>query len=271
MPNFGGPQSGPGGASFFSFGGGNRAGSGSFTDPRELFEGLFGGGGVGSGGGGPSSLFGSLFGAPSFDDLSGMHGMGSGGGRGTGGRGGSRGPRQRGAAGAAGPPIEKELWCSLRELYEGCEKKLKVTDRVTDPWTGQPRRVSHVHKIAVKPGWKDGTRITFPPTAEGVRSIQFVLRQKKHRYLRREGDCLVYECQLTEDQARRGVRVRVPLLCKGDPPIELTTKGQEIYDGKEMLLPGLGMPKKGSREGGRGSFKIKFIVGSKRTGKAFAT
>lgn len=177
-----------------------------------------------------------------------------------------------GKRGAAEPPIEKEFWCSLKELYEGCEKKLKVTDRVADPWTGQPRRVSHVHRIVVKPGWKEGTRVTFPPTQDGVRSIQFVLRQKKHRYLRREGDCLVYECQLTEDQARRGVKVSVPLLCKGDPPIELTTKGQEVYDGKEMLLPGLGMPRRGGGKGARGSFKIKFFVhGSTRAGKAFAS
>ncbi|CAM9861115.1 unnamed protein product, partial [Hapterophycus canaliculatus] len=70
MPNFADSQGGPGeGASFFSFGGGD----GGFTDPRELFEELFGGGrGVGGGGGGggggagfggdASSLFGSLFG-----------------------------------------------------------------------------------------------------------------------------------------------------------------------------------------------------------------
>lgn len=286
MPNFAGSQGGPGGASFFSFGGadGGSAGGGphggsfgGFTDPRELFEGLFGGsggsmGGSGFGGaGGASSLFGSMFGSPEFDG--GFHGTGGD----SGGRGGGRfragpgGRRQRQQQRRhAGPPLEKEFWCSLRELYEGCEKKLKVTDTVTDPRTGQSRKVSHVYRIAVKPGWKDGTRVTFPPNREGLRSICFVLRQKRHRYLRREGDSLVYECRLTEDQARRGVRISVPLLRKADPPIELTTKGQEVYHNKEMLLPGLGMPTKSSRgEGGRGSFKIKFLL-QQRTGKAFA-
>lgn len=126
-----------------------------------------------------------------------------------------------------------------------------------------------MYKITVKPGWKEGTRVTFPPTADGLRSICFVLRQKRHRFLTREGDCLVYECKLTEEQARKGVRVSVPMLSKSDPPIDLTTKGQEIYDGKEMLLPGLGMPTKG-RGGvaaGRGSFKIKFKL--PRSGTAF--
>lgn len=282
MPNFPGSEGGPGGASFFSFGGadGGSAGGGphggsfsGFTDPRELFEGLFGasggvgGSGFGGGAGGASSLFGSMFGSPAFD---GFQGTGDSRGRGSGFRAGS-GRQQQQRRRHAGPPVEKEFWCSLRELYEGCEKKLKVTDTVIDPRTGRARRVSHVYRIAVKPGWKDGTRVTFPPNREGLRSICFVLRQKRHRFLRREGDSLVYECRLTEDQARRGVRISVPLLSKADPPIELTTKGQEVYHNKEMLLPGLGMPTKSSRgEGGRGSFKIKFLLQQRAGAKAFA-
>lgn len=277
MPNFAGAQGGPGGASFFSFGAGNGgaggggangASFGGFTDPRELFEGLFGSGvgGMGGGGDGVSGLFGNVFGSPSFGDLPNKHGMGGGAG-GVGGRGGGR--RSRGSRAPRSPPVVKDFWCSLKELYEGCEKKLKVTDVVTDPRTGQSRRASHVYRIVVKPGWKEGTRVTFPPTSEGLRSMCFVLRQKKHRFLSREGDCLVYECRLTENQARRGVKVRVPLLSQSDPPIELTTKGQEVYNGKEMLLPGLGMPGRGAAEGTRGSFKIKFRV-DRRSGKAFA-
>ncbi|CAN0385399.1 unnamed protein product, partial [Ectocarpus sp. 13 AM-2016] len=275
MPNFAGAQGGPGGARFFSFGGGdggaggggaNSGSFGSFTDPRELFEGLFGGGGGldDFGDGGASRLFGGMFGSPSFDDSSGVGSKRKGGFHGAPGQGRSR-RRQRSRQ--PRPPVEKEFWCSLRELYEGCEKKLRVTDTVSDPFTGQSRKVSHVYRIAVKPGWKEGTRVTFPATREGLRSICFVLRQKRHRYLRREGDCLVYECRLTDDQARRGVRISVPLLSKADPPVELTTKGQEVYHNKEMLLPGLGMPTKSGSGGGRGAFKIKFLL-QQRSGKA---
>lgn len=283
MPNFAGSQGGPGGggSSFFSFDGGD----GGFTDPRELFEELFGGGGGMGGfgsdsggggrgglGGGASSLFGSLFG---FDDPGSMPGgMGRSGGR-AGGFHGAPGQRRRPRPGrrrrqqqqSTGPPVEKEFWCSLRELYEGCEKKMRVTDSVMDPATGRTRAVSHVYRIAVKPGWKEGTRVTFPANRDkGLRSICFVLRQKRHRFLRREGDSLVYECRLTEDQARRGVRVSVPLLSKADPPVEVSTKGQELYHNKEMLLPGLGMPTKG----GRGPFKVKFLLDNPRSAKAFA-
>ncbi|CAN0518256.1 unnamed protein product, partial [Ectocarpus sp. 8 AP-2014] len=278
MPNFASAQGGPGGASFFSFGGGdggaggggaNGGSFGGFTDPRELFEGLFGGGGGldDFGDGGAASLFGGLFGSPSFDDPSGVGSKRNGGFHGAPGQGRSR-RRQRRRPRQSGPPVEKEFWCSLRELYEGCEKKLRVTDTVSDPFTGQSRKVSHVYRIAVKPGWKEGTRVTFPAKREGLRSICFVLRQKRHRYLRREGDCLVYDCRLTDDQARRGVRISVPLLSKADPPVELTTKGQEVYHNKEMLLPGLGMPtKSGGGGSGRGAFKIKFLL-QQRSGKA---
>lgn len=219
-----------------------------------------------------SSLFGSL-----FDDLAGMPG-GTGSGSGRAGRrgrfGGAPGHqhqrrrpgrrRRRQQQQPVGPPVEKEFWCSLRELYTGCEKKMRVTDNVVDHATGRTQRVSHVYRIAVKPGWKEGTRVTFPADRrKGLRSICFVLRQKRHTFLRREGDALVYECRLTEEQARRGVRVSVPLLSKEDPPVELSTKGEDLHHNKEMVLPGLGMPSKT----GRGPFKIKFVVGQ-RSGKA---
>lgn len=268
MPNFGSSQE-PGGGTFFTFGGSHGekgtggmdgASFGGFTDPRELFEGFFGDGfGSMGGGGSASNVFDNLFGAPLFDDASGMRGMGSGDRR-----------RTRRSYASRAPPVEKDFWCSLRELCEGCEKKMRVTDEVIDPRTGQSRRVSHVYRLVVEPGWKEGTRVTFPPTSDGLRSMCFVLRQKPHQYLKREGDCLVYECPLTKDQARKGVKVSVPMLSKSDPPIEISTKGEVISDGKEMLLPGLGMPRRGSMKGTRGPFKIRFRLQQQRFGKAFA-
>lgn len=161
-PNFffsGSPSGGPGGgggSTFFSFGGGDgptaAQGSGTsfggFTDPRELFEGLFGGtgapeggGGMGRGqGGGVSSLFGSLFGSPSFDDLPGMHGMGRGGEWGGAERGRSSGSRRK----RTGPPVEKEFWCSLRELYQGCEKKMKVRYSILEKIWGRETETASI-------------------------------------------------------------------------------------------------------------------------------
>lgn len=143
---FGGSNTGPGGSTFFSFSDGGAGGEGGganfdgFTDPRKLFEELFSGGA----GGGGSNSFGSLFGSPSFDDLPGMHGMGGsrgGAGRrrkGGGGQWGANGQRRgRSSARHSGPPIEKEFSCSLRELYEGCEKKMKVGCLTILYWRGR--------------------------------------------------------------------------------------------------------------------------------------
>lgn len=257
---FSGSPGGSGGATFFSFsdGTGSRSGFDPFADPEDLFEGLFGGSGGssrnrGTFGDGVSGLFDTFFGSPSFGGPRGMQGAGR-----RSRTGADRSSRGRNTA--PGSPAEGEFWCSLKELYEGCEKALKVTDTIRDPRTREMRQVSHVYKITVKPGWKDGTRVTFPATPEGLRSICFVLRQKPHPFLRREGDCLVYDCQLTQDQARRGVKISVPLLSKDDAPVEVVTKGQKVFDGKEVLIPGLGMPRKGGAPGERGSFKVKFRV-----------
>ncbi|CAM9920572.1 unnamed protein product [Discosporangium mesarthrocarpum] len=271
-PGFGGQGNG---AHFFNFQRGSGSGGGkgdfdSFTDPMHLFESIFGGGGggvEGFAGGNISDLLGGFFGSSTFDDLPSMRGNGLDGMEGRG-----RGRRRSGAGaatglggGRGGAPVEKVFSCTLRELSKGCEKKLRATDTVVDPVTGQTRAVSHVYHIAVKPGWKEGTKVTFPPTADGLPSMRFVLREKPHKYLRREGDSLVYVCRVTEQQAQRGVRVRVPLLGKGDPPVEVNTKGQEVHDGLEMVLPELGMPVKGGPR--RGPFKIRFEM---RPSKAFA-
>jgi DnaJ family protein B protein 4 len=68
------------------------------------------------------------------------------------GRGG--GPRQD-------PPIEHTLPCTLEELYKGTTKRLKISRNVTDA-SGRTERVTETLSVDVKPGWKRGTKVTFP-------------------------------------------------------------------------------------------------------------
>ena len=60
------------------------------------------------------------------------------------------------------PPIERELYVSLEELYLGCDKKMKISRHVMneDGHTSSVR--DKILSIRVKKGWKQGTRITFP-------------------------------------------------------------------------------------------------------------
>ena len=77
------------------------------------------------------------------------------------------------AASAAGPrkdpPIEHRLACTLEELYKGSTRKMKIQRTIQDA-SGQNMRVSEVLTVEVKPGWKSGTKITFPEKGECVDS-----------------------------------------------------------------------------------------------------
>ncbi|CAM9336928.1 unnamed protein product [Chrysoparadoxa australica] len=223
----------------------NGSGNGmrfKFTDPREMFEQMFRGAGMiceGGGGMGLSDVLGGMFGSSTFDDLPSMKGFHFG----------------KKTGGSSKKTLERPVQCSLDELYSGCTKRFKVSQNVADAF-GQKHPVSNVYEVNVKPGWKEGTRVTFPPK-DGIGSVRFVIKEKPHKYLKRIGDDLIYECQLTESQASRGVKVKIPLLQKGEK-VELSTTGENVYTGMVKTLDKLGMPIKGGPK--RGRLLIKFEV-----------
>ncbi len=59
------------------------------------------------------------------------------------------------------PPLEHELPCSLEELYRGTTKRMKISRSVTD-MSGRTERMTETLSIEIKPGWKKGTKVTFP-------------------------------------------------------------------------------------------------------------
>lgn len=58
------------------------------------------------------------------------------------------------------PALEHQLPCSLEELYKGSTRKMKIQRSILDA-SGQSMRVSEVLEVAVRPGWKSGTKVTF--------------------------------------------------------------------------------------------------------------
>ncbi|CAM9779215.1 unnamed protein product [Choristocarpus tenellus] len=58
-------------------------------------------------------------------------------------------------------PVVQDLECSLEELFNGCTKTLRVTRKRMTP-EGRLKEASKELTVAVKPGWKKGTKITFP-------------------------------------------------------------------------------------------------------------
>ena len=60
--------------------------------------------------------------------------------------------------------VTNKLPCSLEQLYAGCTKKMKITKTVVAP-SGVENKVEKVLDVVVQPGWKKGTKITFPGEA----------------------------------------------------------------------------------------------------------
>jgi len=79
--------------------------------------------------------------------------------------GGMPGMNGKGAGPRQDPPIEHALPCTLEEIYKGTTKRMKISRNVTDA-SGRSERVTETLSVDVKPGWKRGTRVTFPKKGE---------------------------------------------------------------------------------------------------------
>ena len=141
----------------------------SGQDAFKIFEQMFGGGG---GVGGMSGM-GGMSGSSPFAGMGGMEGVGGMFGGDVGPRAGKRGPRQ---------DVVK-LPVDLEDLYKGGSKRIKVTRRVNIGVGSNPggdgvsmREEPVMLDVDIKPGWKAGTKLTFPgkgdeaPGAPGARA-----------------------------------------------------------------------------------------------------
>ncbi|CAG5114806.1 unnamed protein product, partial [Candidula unifasciata] len=115
------------------------------------------------------------------------------------------------------PPIERDLYLSLEEVYHGCTKKMKISRRVMneDGHTSSIR--DKILTIDVKRGWKPGTKITF--TQEGDQGpnnipadIVFIVKDKPHPRFRREGANLIFTAKLPLGRALTGCTVSIHTL-----------------------------------------------------------
>jgi len=190
-------------------GGGGGGAGGTFHynfhgDPHETFRMFFG----------DENPFGNMFsgfGGP------GMHGMGPGmgGPRGhhnmffnTGGDPmdidddpfGGFGPRGMGRK-RQDPPVVHDLQVSLEDIYRGTTKKMKITRKVANPDHRTTRVEEKVLTVDIKPGWKSGTKITFPKEGDQLPNsipadIVFVIKDKPHHTFKRDGSNIIYKAKI---------------------------------------------------------------------------
>ena len=165
------------------------SGGGGF-DANDIFKSFFGTSDPFAAGGGSDDPFASM-GGGGFTSFGGMGGMG---GMGMGGRGGGMmGERPRSLR--KSEPITYDLGVTLDDLYTGKLKKVRITKKVEVNGQIEQRKVDK--EIHIKPGWKDGTKITFEKAGDELPGVQpadiiFVVRERPHEYYERDGDDLIY-------------------------------------------------------------------------------
>ncbi|CAM9473462.1 unnamed protein product, partial [Discosporangium mesarthrocarpum] len=155
-------------------------------------------------------------------------------------------------------PVVRDLECTLEELFSGCTKTFRVI-RQRIHAEGGLRDEEKELTVDVKPGWKKGTRITFPNEGDerpGVlpADVVLVVSEKPHRFFSREGNRLVYLSKMSLADALTDCIVEVPTL---DGRVLRLPCPEVVSPGYERVIPGEGMPITRHR-GERGDLILKF-------------
>ncbi|TDG38770.1 hypothetical protein AWZ03_014808 [Drosophila navojoa] len=161
---------------------------------------------------------------------------------------------------AQDPPIEHELYVALEDINSGCNKKMQIS-RIR-MHNGQSRKDTKLLDIEIKPGWKAGTKITFPKEGDEAPNriaadIVFIIRDKPHPVFQRDGSDIQYTAKISLKQALCGATIQVPTL-QGSP-FPLCTNGEIIKPTTIKRFPdrGLPLPKNSTR---RGALLVNFNI-----------
>ena len=124
-----------------------------------------------------------------------------------------------------------------------------------------PKSVEEILKIDIQPGWKRGTKITFPEKGNqepGIipADLIFVVDEKPHAIFKRDGNDLVVNQKISLLEALTGVSFNLATLDGRNLTFPVT---DIVKPGYEMVIPNEGMPvsKEPSK---RGNLIIKFDV-----------
>lgn len=142
------------------------------------------------------------------------------------------------------PAIEKDLYVSLEDLKTGCTKKLRISRKITAE-DGNVELEDKILTVNVKPGWKAGTKITFPKEGDrkpGVipADVTFIIKDKAHSKFKRDSDNnLLYTVKISLRDALTGSVVQVPTLSGKE--IRVRENGV-VQPGSTRRIPGEGLP-----------------------------
>uniref|UniRef100_A0A6N2L0V1 Chaperone DnaJ C-terminal domain-containing protein n=1 Tax=Salix viminalis TaxID=40686 RepID=A0A6N2L0V1_SALVM len=158
------------------------------------------------------------------------------------------------------PPVESKLPCSLEELYSGSTRKMKISRTVADAH-GRQVQETEILTIDVKPGWKKGTKITFPEKGNEQQNqlpadLVFIIDEKPHTTYKRDGNDLTINHKVTLAEALGGTTVNLTTL---DSRNLLIPVHDIVSPGYELVVAMEGMPI-AKEPGNWGDLRIKFEV-----------
>ncbi|XP_009360411.2 dnaJ homolog subfamily B member 4 [Pyrus x bretschneideri] len=157
--------------------------------------------------------------------------------------------------------IESKLTCSLEDLYRGARRKMRISRTVPDEF-GKPKTIEETLKIDIKPGWKKGTKITFPEKGNqepgsSPADLIFVVDEKPHHLFKRDGNDLMVTQKLSLLEALTGAFVNLTML--DGRVLVIPVKNIIIKPGHEEVVPNEGMPiSKDPTK--KGNLRVKFDV-----------
>lgn len=210
----------------------------------------------------PDDIFAEFFGDRNpFGGMGGM-GRGSNGMFGSYGDAGGSGVNVHQGPPRKAPPIENKLLCSLEDIYKGTTKKMKITREILDH-SGRTISLNEILTIDVKPGWKKGTKITFPEKGNEQPNtipadIIFVIDEKPHNVFTREGNDLIVTQKISLAEALAGCTVNLTTLDGRNLTVVINNVVHPEY---EEVVPreGMPLPKDPTKKGNlRIKFNIKF-------------
>ncbi|WOK94957.1 hypothetical protein Cni_G03662 [Canna indica] len=158
------------------------------------------------------------------------------------------------------PAIERKLACTLEELYTGTKRKMKISRNVKQP-DGRLVLENEILTIEVKPGWKKGTKITFPDKGneqfnQPPADLIFIIDEKPHDVYKRDGNDLIVHQKILLVDALAGTKINLKTLDGRDLVIDITDVVKPNY---ELVIENEGMPI--ARDpGNKGNLTIKFDV-----------